>query len=235
MRLVLVHACPPVDEKWRKPIGRGAAGEAWHRLLLARTLQVAGQVDADVRLVTTGRFVELKPLAAGRVADARFGMAMDELPGERLPRLQRAIESAFADGYQLVVAVGGDLPELTAARLSCAFDALDEADAVVGPAADGGTYLIGLEAPAPLPTARAVQLCAALTATGRRVATLPMLADVDNEAAALALITRLHPRDRLLRAALADLFATAEPLVLADAFHAYSELDALGATAPTLH
>src|SRR6476660_9530145 len=139
MRLVLVHACPPVDEKWRKPIGRGvqkSGGEAWHRLLLARTLEVAGQVDADVRLVTTGRFVELRPLAIGRVDEARFQLAMDTPSGDRLERLNAAIEQAFGDGHSQVVSVAADLPELTAARVRSAFDALDEADAVIGPALD---------------------------------------------------------------------------------------------------
>ncbi|MGL6133836.1 MAG: DUF2064 domain-containing protein, partial [Prochlorococcaceae cyanobacterium] len=45
---------------------------------------------------------------------------------------------------QQVVLVGSDLPLLDAAELERAFQALDRAPLVLGPAADGGYWLIGL-------------------------------------------------------------------------------------------
>lgn len=43
-----------------------------------------------------------------------------------------------------VVIIGADAPELRARHLRAAFDALRGADAVFGPAADGGYWLVGL-------------------------------------------------------------------------------------------
>ena len=48
-----------------------------------------------------------------------------------------------------VIFIGSDAPGLDAARLIAAADALGEAQAVIGPAEDGGYYLLGLKAPAP--------------------------------------------------------------------------------------
>ena len=58
--------------------------------------------------------------------------------------MREAFARAFADGVQRVVIVGSDLPALTADLLRCAFDALDAHPAVLGPARDGGYYLLGL-------------------------------------------------------------------------------------------
>ncbi|MBI4623361.1 MAG: TIGR04283 family arsenosugar biosynthesis glycosyltransferase, partial [Verrucomicrobia bacterium] len=50
---------------------------------------------------------------------------------------------------EAVVVIGGDCPQLTAEHLAAAFTALARTDAVLGPAADGGYYLIGLRRPLP--------------------------------------------------------------------------------------
>jgi glycosyltransferase A (GT-A) superfamily protein (DUF2064 family) len=46
-----------------------------------------------------------------------------------------------------VVLIGSDLPALESADLEAAFDALSGASLVLGPAADGGYWLIGLDRP----------------------------------------------------------------------------------------
>ena len=239
-RLVLVQACAPEDERWRKPLGGSApsapqAIETWHRLSLARALVVAVRADASVRLVSTGRLVALDPLL--RRVGAPVSIELDR-GANSLERRNRAFAAGFADGFDQVVWIPGDVPELTAARLADAFDALDEADAVLGPALDGGVYLAGACAPLRFDEDRAARLHAAWS-DRHRVARLQPLADVDSRADAQALAGRLKSRrDRgslLLRAALADLLGPDEaPLTLADALAAYDELDALAA-APSLH
>lgn len=59
-------------------------------------------------------------------------------------RLIHAIQSAFEFGMERIVTVGTDCPRLDADRMRQAFDALQQADVVLGPATDGGYYLIGL-------------------------------------------------------------------------------------------
>ena len=46
-----------------------------------------------------------------------------------------------------MVVLGTDTPELTAADLEAAFAGLEDADVVLGPATDGGYWLIGLKRP----------------------------------------------------------------------------------------
>lgn len=64
-------------------------------------------------------------------------------------RMAHAFDRAFDAGYRRVVLIGGDVPTLPSSRPGEAFAALDGADAVLGPAADGGYYLVGLRAPQP--------------------------------------------------------------------------------------
>jgi len=64
-------------------------------------------------------------------------------------RLTNSFKCAFDDGYQKVTAFGSDTLELTTTIVEQSFTALKEADVVIGPAKDGGYYLIGLSSPQP--------------------------------------------------------------------------------------
>lgn len=59
-------------------------------------------------------------------------------------RLERAFQETFQSGAKRVVTVGSDCPGLTPEILRQAFDGLVDHDLVLGPARDGGYYLIGL-------------------------------------------------------------------------------------------
>ena len=61
-------------------------------------------------------------------------------------RLQHATKSAFDAGAKRVVVIGTDCPSLTSSDLRTAFKQLEAHDVVIGPAQDGGYYLIGLNA-----------------------------------------------------------------------------------------
>jgi len=60
-------------------------------------------------------------------------------------RMKRAFEDAFKSGAAAVVIIGTDIPELTAVDITKAFAALKQKKMVLGPAKDGGYYLIGLQ------------------------------------------------------------------------------------------
>lgn len=70
-------------------------------------------------------------------------------PGGLGRRMHRALAGALEEGGGRAVLVGCDAPGLDSAVLAEAFDALERADLVLGPARDGGYYLIGLTRPAP--------------------------------------------------------------------------------------
>jgi uncharacterized protein len=101
-------------------------------------------------------------------------------------RMDRALTQALAKTDRAVL-IGSDCPDYDSAYLSAAFEALDDRDAVLGPAADGGYVLIGLRRPAPelfagIPWSSAAVLDAtraALARIGLAWAELPTLRDLD--------------------------------------------------------
>jgi rSAM/selenodomain-associated transferase 1 len=62
-------------------------------------------------------------------------------------RLIHAFGQAFGRGARQIVIIGSDSPNLPKCYIEQAFTALEEADVVLGPAHDGGYYLIGLSRP----------------------------------------------------------------------------------------
>lgn len=62
-------------------------------------------------------------------------------------RLKEFFQTAFRAGAERVVAIGSDCPAMSAAIGKQAFEQLRSQPAVIGPATDGGYYLIGLSHP----------------------------------------------------------------------------------------
>ncbi|OHB56803.1 MAG: hypothetical protein A2Y07_06730 [Planctomycetes bacterium GWF2_50_10] len=58
-------------------------------------------------------------------------------------RMKNAFLAAFNKGYKKVVIIGSDSPDLPVKFVKDAFVGLESHDAVIGPAVDGGYYLIG--------------------------------------------------------------------------------------------
>lgn len=74
-----------------------------------------------------------------------FAVFTDQQKGRTFgERLANAFQDVFESGYQRVICVGSDCPSLSAADLRQAKAALREHRMVIGPAADGGAYLIGM-------------------------------------------------------------------------------------------
>ncbi len=73
----------------------------------------------------------------------------DQGKGDLGKKLARAFEESFAEGCRKVVIIGSDCPELTADMIGKAFTALSDNDLVIGPASDGGYYLVGLSSHCP--------------------------------------------------------------------------------------
>jgi rSAM/selenodomain-associated transferase 1 len=70
--------------------------------------------------------------------------------GDLGQRMQDAFETLFKMGYQNCVIVGSDLFDLKASIIETAFEKLVTHEVVIGPAEDGGYYLLGLKRNNPL-------------------------------------------------------------------------------------
>ena len=60
-------------------------------------------------------------------------------------KMSNAFSQVFEEEYEKVVIIGSDCFELTSAIISDAFEQLNENDVVIGPANDGGYYLLGMK------------------------------------------------------------------------------------------
>lgn len=67
-------------------------------------------------------------------------------------RMLNAFMHGFAAGYQQLLLIGGDCPDLPESIFFQAFEALNQLDCVLGPTRDGGYYLIGFRQETFLPT-----------------------------------------------------------------------------------
>jgi len=68
-------------------------------------------------------------------------------------RMANAFSAAFSEGFEKAVLIGSDIPDLPPRIIHDALCALDREGAALGPAADGGYYLIAFRASAFLPEA----------------------------------------------------------------------------------
>jgi len=73
-------------------------------------------------------------------------------PGDLGRRMARAFEDAFRDSKEAAVIVGSDIPGISADIIQQAFEGLLKNDLVLGPARDGGYYLIGMRNTIPAET-----------------------------------------------------------------------------------
>lgn len=139
-RIVLFARFPvPGSCKTRLIPALGAAGAArLHRHLAERTLGVLQQAGAQVTLAYTG------------AARADFVdwlgddiILVEQAEGDLTARMLAVSEPAP------VIFFGSDTPDLSPDHVRAAIAALQENDVVIGPAEDGGYYLIGMRRPLP--------------------------------------------------------------------------------------
>lgn len=109
-------------EQLAKPYG--SKGQKVHEALISHSYQTAAQSSLPI-----------------------YWLSEEEQVGDTFgERLANAYEALFAKGYEKVIAIGNDCPELGVADIKHAADLLQNTDWVLGPALDGGLYLLGLSA-----------------------------------------------------------------------------------------
>lgn len=177
VRIVLFTRYPePGRAKTRLIAALGPQGAAaLHRRLTERTLRQVRATGLPYEVRSTGRDSEafVNWLGANKV--------VDQGEGDLGARLKRA-----AAPYPAIL-IGADAPDLAAKDLEDAGNALEDHDAVIGPAEDGGYWLLGLSRPLDLlfedmawGTDRVLPTTLArLRAMDTKFATLRMLPDLD--------------------------------------------------------
>lgn len=149
-RLIIFARCPePGKSKTRLIPALGPEGAAClGREMTRQTLCWAGELVGARSVSVEVRFAGGDEALMRHNFGERFGF-FPQGAGDLGERMRGAFESAFLAGAARVVIVGTDCPDLTAQVVATAFDRLAENDLVLGPATDGGYYLIGLGRRAP--------------------------------------------------------------------------------------
>ena len=60
-------------------------------------------------------------------------------------RMHNAFQNGFKSGYEKIIIIGSDLYDLSTEEIDKAFEYLNSNDVVIGPALDGGYYLLGMK------------------------------------------------------------------------------------------
>ena len=120
-------------------IGQQKALEIYTRLV-ALTLKAAKEGSASMHLFYSDA-LESSSIDLQAEQHVQIGSGLGE-------RMNNAFNELL-NKYRKVVLIGSDLPEISATLIDEAFEKLDSCDLVIGPAEDGGYYLIALKSPQP--------------------------------------------------------------------------------------
>ena len=140
-KLLLIFTKNPqlgkVKTRLAKTIGDEKALLIFHKLIDKTALVVDG-VDAHKSLYYSD-FIDDQDIWEGRVRNKKIqeGNSLGE-------RMANAFKIGFNCGYNRIVVIGTDLWNLDAQTINNAFSTLRNVDGVIGPATDGGYYLLGL-------------------------------------------------------------------------------------------
>jgi rSAM/selenodomain-associated transferase 1 len=111
-----------------------------HKALMQQTIDHTSQCTCD-KVVYYSDAIDANDLFS------KNGFRQEVQSGKELgARMQGAFTAEFLHGYTSIVIIGTDCPDLDEASISLAFKQLEVSDVVVGPALDGGYYLLGLSA-----------------------------------------------------------------------------------------
>jgi uncharacterized protein len=111
-----------------------------HRRMAEHTMAQARALSCAIEVWYVGGTEELMQDWLGK--DLRY---REQPAGDLGDRMCAAFRSAFDQGYQSVTIVGTDCPGITTALLAQGFAELQNQVVAIGPAIDGGYYLIGLQ------------------------------------------------------------------------------------------
>lgn len=140
--LLIIFTKNPVAGKVKtrlaKDLGNEKALEIY-KFLLKHSAEITRSAEADKQVYYSDQIArnDIWPEDA-------FSKRKQE--GEDLgERMENAFKAGFAEGYEKIVIIGTDLYDIKTADIDQAYHELEKNDYVIGPAYDGGYYLLGMK------------------------------------------------------------------------------------------
>jgi rSAM/selenodomain-associated transferase 1 len=126
-----------VKTRLAKTVGDETALEIY-KFLLQKTREISLKVTSD-----TAVYYSVK-VRSNDLWDSENYQKHQQVGEDLGIRMLNAFKDSFGAGYKKVVIIGSDLYDLTSENIEKAFTELDDNDVVLGPAKDGGYYLLGM-------------------------------------------------------------------------------------------
>ena len=140
--LLIIFARPPVLGKVKtrlaQNIGEQAALDIYN-YLLQHTLDITRELPVEKIVCYAGEIPE------NDIWDNTVYKKSLQHGNDLGERMQHAFEDGFKQGYNNIILIGSDLFDLSKPDLENAFSELEHYPYVIGPANDGGYYLIGMK------------------------------------------------------------------------------------------
>ena len=120
-----------------KTVGDETALEIY-KFLLERTRDISSKVNADKAVYYSVKIRE------NDIWNPNIYQKHQQFGDDLGIRMLNAFKNGFEAGYEKVMIIGSDLYDLSEKNIEKAFVALNTNDVVIGPAEDGGYYLLGM-------------------------------------------------------------------------------------------
>lgn len=152
-----------------------------YQKLLQLTHDMAIACDADRFLYYSGN------IQSNDIWENRYFFKREQSGPDLGTRMYNAFREVLSRGYKRVLIVGSDCPGLIPAIIQTAFAQLLQTDVVIGPASDGGYYLLGMKELLPLlfeprewGSSTVLQTTVShIAELGKSYSLLPVLSDID--------------------------------------------------------
>lgn len=186
-RSLIIFIKNPIKGKAKTRLAATVGADEAHRIyleLLRHTREITEKVNAHRYLYYSAFIDENDDWSI-----EAFSKHLQDSDLDLGQKMSLAFQKAFNDGNQQVIIIGSDCASLTAEAIEDAFLLLDQHDFVVGPAEDGGYYLLGMQKYTPkifqniqwsTPEVFPKTL-AYIENTQKTVGLLPTLSDIDYE------------------------------------------------------
>ena len=126
-----------VKTRLAKTVGNATALKIY-TFLLKRTRDIVVKVSADKAVYYSVKVRE------NDIWDASIFQKHQQVGEDLGIRMLHAFKNGFKAGYEKVIIIGSDLYDLTSETIENAIIALENNEVVIGPAEDGGYYLLGM-------------------------------------------------------------------------------------------
>ncbi|WP_341475831.1 TIGR04282 family arsenosugar biosynthesis glycosyltransferase [Christiangramia salexigens] len=139
--LLMIFTKNPVAGKVKTRLAKDLGNEKAlkiYEFLLDHSAEITKDLDVDKQVFYSESVIEQDVWGADFSKKKQRGKDLGE-------RMYNAFREGFEDGYEQIIIIGSDLYQLNSLDLEKAFDELDSNEFVVGPAEDGGYYLLGMK------------------------------------------------------------------------------------------